>query len=182
MSRLREDIERCYRLHGVEGALPCWKIWINCFHPRMAPVVLVRLSEISYRHGFRVVSKLLAIVNVVVFGIEVSPRVEIGGGLFLPHTVGTVIGAERIGENCTIMQGVTLGAADTDLGFTPTARPIIGNGVMIGSGAKVIGRVTVGDRASIGANSVVLTDVPPDSLAVGVPARIISKADRSTTA
>jgi serine O-acetyltransferase len=93
--------------------------------------------------------------------------------LFLPHTVGTVLGAERIGDNCTIMQGVTLGTSEPDMGFTVSQRPIIGNHVLIGAGAKVIGRITIGDHAKIGANAVVLRDVPAFSLAVGVPATIV---------
>jgi serine O-acetyltransferase len=114
-------------------------------------------------------------LNVLVFGIEVSPQVQIGGGLFLPHTVGTVIGAARIGDNCTILQGVTLGTSEPDMGFTVSARPIVGDHVLIGAGAKVIGRVMVGDYAKIGANAVVLCDVPTYALAVGVPARIVDR-------
>ena len=140
------------------------------FNPRMAPVVLLRLSEFFHERRLGVLSKLFSMFNVVIFGLEVSPKVSIGGGLFLPHTVGTVLGAARIGDNCTIMQGVTLGATDTDLGFTASERPVIGNHVLIGAGAKVIGGVTVGDHAKIGANAVVLQDVPAHALAVGVPA------------
>ena len=91
----------------------------------------------------------------------------------MPHTVGTVIGAERIGCNVTIMQGVTLGTKEPDMQFTVSTRPVIGNHVLIGAGAKIIGPVTVGDYAKIGLNAVVLDDVPPHSLAVGLSARII---------
>jgi serine O-acetyltransferase len=114
-------------------------------------------------------------LNVLIFGIEVSPQVQIGGGLFLPHTVGTVIGAERIGENCTILQGVTLGTSEPDMGFTVERRPIVGANVLIGAGAKVIGRIVIGDHAKIGANAVVLRDVPAHALAVGVPATIVDR-------
>lgn len=93
----------------------------------------------------------------------------------MPHTVGTVIGAERIGEQVTIMQGVTLGAKEPDMQFSLSTRPIIGNHVLIGAGAKIIGRVTVGDYAKIGANAVVLHDIPPYAVAVGVPARIVMR-------
>ena len=127
----------------------------------------------------RPASKLFSILNVLFFGIEVSPRVAIGGGLFLPHTVGTVIGAAQIGENVTIMQGVTLGAKEPDMGFTLSARPVIGNCVTIGAGAKIIGHVTVGDHAKIGANAVVLNDVPAHATAVGIPARIAKITPKS---
>lgn len=141
----------------------------------MAPIVLLRLAEFFHAQRFGLLAKLCSLFNVLVFGIEVSPKVQIGGGLFLPHTVGTVIGAAQIGDNCTIMQGVTLGAAEPDMGFTLSARPVIGNDVLIGSGAKVIGSITVGDHVKIGANAVVLCDVPSHALAVGVPARIIAR-------
>lgn len=146
-----------------------------CLNPRMAPVVLLRLAEFFHVRRLGVIAKFLSMVNVVIFGIEASPLVKIGGGLFLPHTVGTVIGAERIGDNCTIMQGVTLGASEPDMGFTASTRPVIGNDVFIGAGAKVIGRVHVGDHAKIGANAVVLRDVPAHAVAVGVPATVVSR-------
>lgn len=141
----------------------------------MLPVVLIRLSEFFFEQRLGALAKLCSIANVVMFGIESSPQVKIGGGLFLPHTVGTVLGAESIGDNATILQGVTLGTAEPDNGFTATLRPVIGNNVTIGAGAKVIGRVTVGDHAKVGANAVVLQDVPAYCIAVGVPARIISR-------
>jgi len=141
----------------------------------MAPVVLLRLAEFLHGHRLGPLAKLCSMLNVLVFGIEVSPQVEIGGGLFLPHTVGTVIGAARIGDNCTILQGVTLGTSEPDMGFTVSERPVIGNDVLIGAGAKVIGCITVGDNAKIGANAVVLRDVPAYAVAVGVPATIVAR-------
>lgn len=172
MKKLRNDIERFSRMRGELGCLSTFQLFMACFNPRMAPVALLRLAEFFYERRLWVVSKIFSMLNVVIFGIEVSPRVSIGGGLFLPHTVGTVLGASQIGENCTIMQGVTLGAIDTDLDFTVSKRPVIGSHVLIGAGAKVIGGVTVGDHAKIGANAVVLQDVPAYALAVGVPALI----------
>jgi serine O-acetyltransferase len=94
--------------------------------------------------------------------------------------VGTVIGAERIGENCTIMQGVTLGTSEPDMGFTLDRRPVVGSHVLIGAGAKIIGRIVVGDHARIGANAVVLRDVPAHALAVGVPASIVDRRPEQT--
>ena len=173
MSKLRGDIERFRALSGQHAPLSAFGVLCSCFNPRMVPVVLLRLAELSDRSGMRALAKFFSMLNVVVFGIEVSPKVEIGGGLFLPHTVGTVIGAERIGNDCTIMQGVTLGSAEPDMGFVSTTRPVIGDGVLIGAGAKVIGRVFVGDGAKIGANAVVLRDVPPHAVAVGVPAKVV---------
>ena len=175
MKKLRSDIERYYSLRGHTGVVSSSMLFVACFNPRMAPVVLLRLAEFFYTYRLGLFSKAFSVLNVLIFGIEVSPRVRIGGGLFLPHTVGTVIGAASIGDNCTIMQGVTLGTSEPDMGFTATARPVIGNNVLIGSGAKVIGGITVGDHVKIGANAVVLRDVPAYALAVGVPATVINR-------
>lgn len=175
MSKLSADIERFYELCGIRRDLTRFRFFQACFNPRIVPVVLLRLAESCDRRELYFFAKLFAMLNVVIFGIEVSPQVEIGGGLFLPHTVGTVIGAERIGNNCTIMQGVTLGSAEPDLNFNASTRPIVGNHVLIGAGAKIIGRVLVGDHARIGANAVVLKDVPSYSVAVGVPATIVAR-------
>ena len=163
-------------MRGRHSPVSTLALLIACLNPRMAPVVLLRLSEFFHAHHLGVLAKIFSMLNVVIFGIETSPQVKIGGGLFLPHTVGTVIGAERIGDNCTIMQGVTLGASEPDMGFTASMRPVIGNDVFIGAGAKVIGRVHVGDHAKIGANAVVLRDVPAHGVAVGVPATVVARS------
>ena len=175
MKKLRMDIERHYSMRGGVGKVSILMFVKACLGPRMAPVLFLRLAEFFYINHLGLFAKLFSMLNVVVFGIEVSPQVQIGGGLFLPHTVGTVLGAVSIGENCTIMQGVTLGTSEPDMGFTVAMRPVIGRGVLIGAGAKVIGSVKVGDHARIGANAVVLIDVPAYSLAVGVPAKIIAQ-------
>jgi serine O-acetyltransferase len=137
--------------------------------------MLIRLAQFFHQYRIVPLAKICTLLNLVLFGLEVSPRVKIGGGLFLPHTVGTVIGAVEIGECATIMQGVTLGAKEPDMQFTETKRPVIGNFVMIGAGAKILGRVLIGDHAKVGANAVVLHDVPAYAVAVGVPARIVKK-------
>jgi serine O-acetyltransferase len=173
MKKLRLDIERYHRMRGRSGAVSTAALVLACFNPRMAPVALLRAAEFFHAHRLGPVAKFFSMLNVLVFGIEVSPQVQIGGGLFLPHTVGTVLGAERVGDNCTIMQGVTLGTSEPDMGFTVSERPIIGDNVLIGAGAKVIGRIMVGDHSKIGANAVVLHDVPAHALAVGVPARMV---------
>jgi len=176
LNKLKSDIERYFQLAGKKTPHSGFRIFLSCFNARLMPVTFLRVSEFLYWHHLGHLAKIFSMLNVVIFGIEVSPKVEIGGGLFLPHTVGTVIGAERIGENVTIMQGVTLGSKEPDLGFTLSTRPIIGNHVLIGAGAKVIGRVTVGDYAKIGANAVVVHDIPAHAVAVGIPAQVIKNA------
>lgn len=181
MKNLRADIEHFKRLCGQTVEVSTVQFVVACFNPRMMPVVLIRLAEFFCVKRLSLLAKLCAMLNVAIFGIEVSPKVKIEGGLFLPHTVGTVIGAASIGRNCTIMQGVTLGALESDLSFTPATRPVIGNDVVIGSGAKVLGGITVGDHAKIGANAVVLCDVPAHAVAVGVPARILARYPNGQT-
>lgn len=104
-------------------------------------------------------------------GIEIHPGAKIGKGLFIDHGTGVVIGeTAEIGDYCTLYQGVTLGGTGKDKG---KRHPTLGNNVMVGSGAKILGPFKVGDNAKIGANALVLREVPPNSTAVGVPARII---------
>ena len=108
------------------------------------------------------------------FGIEIASACSIGPGLFLPHSSGTVIGAWSIGANSTIFHGVTLGAKNLALDFDITSRPVLGDNVTIGAGAKILGGIRIGDNAVVGANSVVLSDIPSNCTVAGVPAKIIS--------
>ena len=179
MKNLKSDIERYFLLAGKKTPISFFGFLFACLNPRLMPVALIRLSEWFYIHRLGPLSKLCSMLNVIFFGIEVSPKVKIGGGLFLPHTVGTVLGAQSIGANVTIMQGVTLGAKEPDMQFISSTRPVIGNDVLIGAGAKVIGQVYVGDFAKIGANAVVLTDVPTCGVAIGVPARVLIRQPRN---
>ena len=104
-------------------------------------------------------------------GIEIHPAAKIGKGLVIDHGMGVVIGeTTEIGDDCTIYQGVTLGGTGKDTG---KRHPTIGNNVLVGAGAKVLGPFTVGDNARIAANAVVLSAIPPNSTAVGVPARVV---------
>ena len=105
-------------------------------------------------------------------GLDLSGT-EIGPGLFVSHGQCTILSAERIGANCQVHQGVTVG-----WDYRGDRRPIIGDDVFIGAGAKVLGAITIGDKARIGANAVVVCDVPAGATAVGIPARVIS-ADQS---
>lgn len=107
------------------------------------------------------------------YGIEIHPGATIGKGVFIDHGMGVVIGETAVvGDNCTIYQGVTLGGTGKDKG---KRHPTIGNNVLIGCGAKVLGPFTVGDNTKIAANAVVLQEVPADCTCVGIPARIVRK-------
>ena len=106
-------------------------------------------------------------------GIEIHPGAAIGKGLFIDHGIGVVIGETSvIGDNVTLFQGVTLGGTGKEKG---KRHPTLGNNVVVGAGAKILGNIHIGDNVSVGANSVVLRDVPPNSTVVGVPGRIASR-------
>lgn len=107
--------------------------------------------------------------------MEISTKLKIGPGLFFPHTVGTVLGAARIGKNCTIYQGVTVGAKNIDFVYNEKNRPIIGDNVLIAAGAKILGGITIGNNVIIAANSVVLDSVPDNCIIGGIPAKIIKE-------
>ena len=124
----------------------------------------------------RVISQLARFFT----GIEIHPGATIGKGLFIDHGMGVVIGeTAEIGDNCLIYQGVTLGGTGKDKG---KRHPTLGNNVMVGSGARVLGPFKVGDNAKIAANAVVLSEIPPDSTAVGVPARVVRRKGVKTDA
>jgi serine O-acetyltransferase len=106
-------------------------------------------------------------------GIEIHPGATIGKGLFIDHGMGVVIGETTIiGDNCLLYQGVTLGGTGKDKG---KRHPTLGNNVLVGAGAKVLGPFKVGDNVKIAANAVVLNEIPDDCTAVGVPARVVRR-------
>jgi serine O-acetyltransferase len=168
------DLSRLKELGGrSEGQLSLVQVAFGFLSPRFVPVLLFRLSHFLYEHKASPLAKLLSLTNFVIFGIEIAVRSEIGKGVVLPHTQGTVLGAQRIGENATIFQNVTLGARELDIGYSAPDRPIIGNNVTIGAGAKVLGGITVGNNVIIGANAVVTKSVPNDVVVAGIPAQVI---------
>jgi len=156
------------------------RLW-HSFNFRFAPVVLVRSAQCLYAAGWKRFAKFPALVNSVLFGLEVPPRLPIGPGLVLTHTQGTVLGAASIGANVTLYQQVTLGARGMDFAYTLSLRPVLEDGVVVSAGAKVLGGLVLGQGCVVGANAVVLSDVPPGYVAMGVPARNFPpKNERST--
>ena len=173
---LYSDLARQAELEGKPVARPSITgLLRRLLHPRFLPIVLCRASRAARLRKIPALPELLTYLNIVLFGLEVTPRCEIGPGIFFPHPSGTVIGAWRIGSNVTILQGVTLGAKRMDLGFDFRLRPEIGDNVTLGAGAKVLGGIHIGDNVTVGANSVVVDSVEADSTVVGIPAREISK-------
>jgi len=133
-------------------------------------IVLYRLAHklLSFKIPF--FPRLISQIGRFFTGIEIHPGAQIGTGLFIDHGMGVVVGETSIiGNNVTLFQGVTLGGTGKEQG---KRHPTIRNNVVIGTGAKVLGNITVGDNSYVGANAVVIKDVPPNSTVVGVPGRI----------
>lgn len=173
-SYVRSDLVRAATLCSLDAAVPSGlKLWRGIFSPRFAPVLLCRLAYALAQYRLGPLAKLVSLLNFMVFGIEISLQCNIGRGLFLPHTQGTVIGARAIGPNAIIFQGVTLGAKELDIGSDANTRPTLGANVIIGAGAKVLGGIQIGDYAKVGANAVVIEDVPVSVVVGGIPAKII---------
>lgn len=138
-------------------------------------VLAHRLAHILYKKGFYFTARLISQSARLLTGIEIHPGATIGRGLFIDHGSGVVIGETAIiGDNCTLYQGVTLGGTGKDTG---KRHPTLGNEVMVGAGAKVLGPFRVGDRAKIAAGAVVLGEIPDDCTAVGIPARVVRRGN-----
>ncbi len=136
-------------------------------------VLAYRIAHKLHVKGYVLPARLISQTAKLLTGIEIHPGATIGRGLFIDHGSGVVIGeTAEIGDNCTLYQGVTLGGTGKDIG---KRHPTLGNNVMVGAGAKILGPFTVGDNCKIAANAVVLSEVPPDSTAVGIPARVVKR-------
>ena len=134
-------------------------------------LIYYRIAHRLHQWGLRFLARWVSQLGRFFTGVEIHPAAKIGRGLFIDHGMGVVIGeTAEIGDNVTIYQGVTLGGTGKETG---KRHPTIGNNVMIGAGAKVLGPFKVGDGAKIAANAVVLDEVPPYSTVVGVPGRIV---------
>jgi len=171
---LSSDLARQYEIEGKPGMRPnLFRLFGRLLHHRFLPILIYRTARAALLSGIPVLPKILTYLNIVAFGLEVSPRCDIGPGLFFPHTSGTVVGASKMGRNVTVFQGVTLGAKELDMAFDPTLRPSVGDYVTLGTGCKVLGRIHLGDHVTVGANSVVLESVEYNTTVVGIPARKI---------
>jgi serine O-acetyltransferase len=175
---LYADLERQLHLSGQPGArASLFRLLRRLPHPRFLPIALYRCSRSAYLNKLPVVANLLSYLNQIMFGIEISPKCAIGPGIFFPHTSGTVIGASKIGKDATIFQGVTLGARQIDMNYDLALRPELGDCVVVGAGAKVLGGIALGDNVKVGANSVLLRSVPANATVAGIPAREVHASE-----
>lgn len=171
---LRADFDHFHRLCHVSEGRSLWRMTLN---PRTLPVCLIRLAQkCEKRPVARIFAPFIRLWILWWFRIELPANSEIGPGLVLPHPGNIVFGAAYIGKNAIIFQNVTLGARQFDIVNDHTTRPCLKDNVTVGAGATVVGPITLHDSATVGANSLVLNDVPALCTAIGVPAEIKNKA------
>jgi serine O-acetyltransferase len=145
-------------------------------YPGFHALIYHRISHWLYKRKMLFLARCVSQFARFATGIEIHPGAVLGRGLFIDHGMGIVIGeTAEVGDNCTIYHGVTLGGTGKDKG---KRHPTIGNNVLIGAGAKLLGPITVGDNVMIGAGSVVLDDVPPETTVAGIKARVVKQGGR----
>lgn len=158
------------------------KAQVYLLYPGVRAIINYRIAHALDKKGHHFIADWISKHTRRKTGIEIHPSAKIGKNVFIDHGMGVVIGETAVvGDNCTIYQGVTLGGTGKDTG---KRHPTLGNNIVVGSGAKVLGPFSVGDNSKIAAGAVVLSEVPPNSTCVGVPARIVKregvKVDHST--
>ncbi|NOS87009.1 MAG: serine O-acetyltransferase [Methylococcaceae bacterium] len=171
LGRFKEDIDSVFgrdpAAHSVADVLTSY--------PGVHAVWVHRLSHYLWTAGYCWLARFIAHLGRMLTGIEIHPGATIGRRLFIDHGMGVVIGETAvIGDDCTLYHGVTLGGTSWQPG---KRHPTLGDGVVIGAGAKVLGPITIGAGARVGSNSVVLKPVPPGVTVVGIPGHIIGSKD-----
>jgi serine O-acetyltransferase len=174
--RLREQVETIFREDPAAKSV----LEILLCYPGFHAIVLHRLAHRFYRAQFYLLARIVSQFSRWVTGIEIHPGAKIGRRFFIDHGMGVVIGeTTEIGDDVLLYQGVTLGGTGKDKG---KRHPTIGNNVVVGGGAKVLGNITIGECVKIGAGSVVVHSVPNNSTVVGVPGRIVSAKNANVVA
>lgn len=172
---LREDIASIYARDPA--ARHFFEVLTN--YPGMHAIWWHRLSHCLWRWRLKWLARFLSTISRWLTGVEIHPGAVIGRRFFIDHGMGVVIGeTAEIGDDCTLYHGVTLGGTSWKSG---KRHPTLGNGVVIGAGAKVLGPLHVGDNARIGSNAVVVKDVPANATMVGIPGRVVAPRETSVT-
>jgi serine O-acetyltransferase len=165
-NRLRRDIQ------AVKERDPAARSTLEVLlcYPGVHALAFHRLAHAMWRRGWTIPARFLSHVSRFFTGIEIHPAAKLGSGLFIDHGMGVVIGeTAEVGENVTLLQGVTLGGTSLK---REKRHPTLGDNVVVGAGAKIIGGFKIGDGSRIGAGSVVVREVPTNSVVVGVPGRV----------
>ena len=169
LEHIKSDIESVKRRDPAARST----IEILLTYSGLHAVLMYRVSHWFYTKKLYTIARCISQIARLITGIEIHPGAKIGKGFFIDHGSGVVIGeTTEIGDYCLVYQGVTLGGTGKEKG---KRHPTLGNNVMVGAGARVLGPFKVGDNAKIAANAVVLEEVPPNCTAVGVPARIVRR-------
>ena len=148
------------------------EILIN--YPGFHAIFWHRIASILWGIGLRLIARIISNILRTLTGIEIDPAARIKEGFFIDHGMGVVIGeTSEIGKNVTIYQGVTLGGVSANAG---KRHPTIGDNVIVGAGSKILGPLNIGSNTKIGANSVVIDDIPENSTVVGVPGKVVGKS------
>ncbi|HBR28788.1 MAG TPA: serine O-acetyltransferase [Firmicutes bacterium] len=164
---LREEIKAIFQRDPAARSF--WEV-ILCY-PGFHALLAYRIAHWFYQRKLFLLARLISQITRFLTGIEIHPGAKIGKGLFIDHGMGVVIGeTTEIGDYVTIYQGVTLGGTGKEKG---KRHPTIGDRVIIATGAKVLGSITVGENAKVGAGAVVIRPVPANSTVVGVPGRVV---------
>ncbi len=175
-SLLKEDIETVF---AEDPAARSTMEVILCY-PGLHALWLHRIAHIMWQHGYLFLARLLSHLNRFMTGIEIHPGAQIGRRFFIDHGMGVVIGeTTKIGDDVLMYQGVVLGGTSLRKG---KRHPTIGDGVVIGTGAKILGPINIGEGSKIGAGSVVVKSVPPDSTVVGIPGKTVEEHKKHTKA
>jgi serine O-acetyltransferase len=170
-SRLREDIQTVFRKDPAARS-----VWEVLTYAGLWAILSHRVAHGLWKRGLKFPARLLSQVSRFCTGVEIHPGARIGRRFFIDHGMGVVIGeTAEIGDDVLMYHQVTLGGTSLE---KVKRHPTVGNNVLIGMGAKVIGAITIGDNARIGANAVVTRDVPADATAVGIPAKVVKQGDR----
>ena len=173
-----QDLKETINAYKARDPAARSSLEILLLYPGLKALRSYRKAHWLHEHGFKFLARLISQRSRRCTGIEIHPGAQIGRRLVVDHGMGIVIGETAvIGDDCLIYHGVTLGGTGKDVG---KRHPTIGNNVLIGTGAKVLGPITVGSNSRIAANSVVLDDIPEDSTAVGVPAKVVKIAGKRT--
>jgi serine O-acetyltransferase len=170
---IREQIDTVFR----EDPAAKSTLEILLCYPGLHAILLHRLSHRLYRAGVPLFPRLISQFGRWITGIEIHPGAKIGRRFFIDHGMGVVIGeTAEIGDDVLLYQGVTLGGTGKECG---KRHPTVGNHVVVGTGAKVLGNIVIGDGSRIGAGSVVVRPVPPGSTVVGIPGKVVRRRAES---
>jgi serine O-acetyltransferase len=170
LKNLREEIDTVLKHDPAARS----RLEVVLCYPGFHSVLFYRVAHWFWQHGWLLVGRFISHLGRMVTGIEIHPGAKIGQRLFIDHGMGVVVGeTAEIGDDVTLYQGVTLGGTSLHHG---KRHPTLRDGVIVGSGAQILGGFTVGEGARVGANAVVLTEVPPGITVVGIPAKPVGAA------